>query len=218
MVESTITRHLANLPLFPLPGTVLFPKMRLPLHIFEAKYRRMVRDAVDQKLPIAMGNLKPEEAPFDGVPAIYPIVGVGVIDKFRELPDGRFLLELIGQARVRVIQENETKLPYRTIQAELVPDVAVEPRAGERAVGTMRSLLVLMRKNAPDVASALAEVVSGRTSPGDLADAIAGILQTDAQLRQSWLEETDPLVRFASVTDLISTLLVQSQPTSGTMN
>lgn len=218
MVESPIAKHLDHLPLFPLPGTVLFPKMRMPLHIFEARYRRMVRDALEQGLPIAMGNLKPEGAAAVNRPPVYPVLGVGVIDKFREMPDGRFLIELVGRDRVRIIRENDSEMPYRTIQAELVPVAATEPRVSDRALATLRSLLVLMRKSSPDFAFAVTEAIAGRTKPGELSDAIAGVLHVDAHIRQGWLDETDTLARFASVTNLVSTLVIQSQPESDSLN
>ena len=41
-------------PLFPLPGAILFPRSQLPLHIFEPRYREMVRDTIDGAGRIAM--------------------------------------------------------------------------------------------------------------------------------------------------------------------
>ena len=43
-----------RVPLFPLPGAILFPRSQLPLHIFEPRYREMVRDAIDGPGRIAM--------------------------------------------------------------------------------------------------------------------------------------------------------------------
>src|SRR5688572_24463213 len=109
---------LEQLPIFPLPGVVLFPGTRLPLHIFEPRYRQMMADCLAGHRSMAMAMLD-ENAPGD---AIHTIAGGGVILAHASLPDGRYNLILEGAARLR-LHEQTSDRPYRLARAEIVPDV-----------------------------------------------------------------------------------------------
>lgn len=113
---------------FPLPRVVLFPGTSLPLHIFEPRYRALVRDALDGDRSFAIALLKPGQDGDDaGVPEIYPIGCMGRIDEVVPLPDGRFLLTLTGETRVEFL-ELTRRAPYRryTVRdlSETPPDEA----------------------------------------------------------------------------------------------
>src|SRR5580658_9803631 len=87
-------------PLFPLPGLVHLPGAHLPLHIFEPRYRLMVKDALEGARLIAMATILPGFEPeHDGSPPIEPWVGVGRIVGHQQLPDGRSNILLEGIAR-----------------------------------------------------------------------------------------------------------------------
>ncbi len=107
--------ELITAPLFPLPNVVFFPKTNLPLHIFEPRYRQLMRDALNADQRIAIALLQPGwEKDYYGNPAVYDICCVGRIESFEELEDGKFNLILAGEQKVRihsVIKES----PYRTI-------------------------------------------------------------------------------------------------------
>jgi uncharacterized protein len=107
-----------TLPLFPLPNAVLFPGVYLPLHIFEPRYRAMVRDALDDDRIIGMTLLKPGfEAEYEGRPPIYAIGCAGLITHAEPLPDGRFNIVLQGLERFRVMDEDHSR-PYRVGRIE----------------------------------------------------------------------------------------------------
>ena len=100
-----------ELPLFPL-STVLFPGAQLPLHIFEQRYRRMIRRCLDAREPefavllIKEGDEVVEargagEAP-GRLPEPYPVGTVARIVDAGRFPDGRFLIYCIGQERIRL--------------------------------------------------------------------------------------------------------------------
>lgn len=177
----------------------------------------MVRDASAKDLPIAIGHIRDSETDTRAA-RVHPIVGVGRIDKMQELPDGRFLIELVGRGRVRIVDEKETTLPYRVVRGALVEDGVADQRAGARASTILRHLIVGMQQADPDAAHALSLVISGCETPGALADAIAGVLQTDAGLRQTWLEEANPVVRLEKVTDALEIFVAQARPSSGPAN
>lgn len=102
------------MPIFPLAGALLFPRSQLPLHIFEPRYRAMVRDALASDRLIAMIQ------PRDGAepPALFEIGCIGRISACDELDDGRFNLVLEGLSRFRIAREAEVTTPYRQVDAD----------------------------------------------------------------------------------------------------
>lgn len=120
-----------RISIFPLPGAILFPGMQLPLHIFEPRYRALVKDALARDRRIGM--IQPQQA-IEGAP-LFAIGCLGRIDEVEALPDGRFNLLLEGVARFRMIRELDATTPFRQIEADLVeedPAPALSPveRAG----------------------------------------------------------------------------------------
>src|SRR2546428_13786106 len=94
------------IPLFPLPNMVFFPRTYLPLHIFEPRYRRMVRDAASSHRMIGMVLLKEGwETNYEGTPPIFPIGAVGRIVTVQALSDGRFKIPLQGLSRFEIQEE-----------------------------------------------------------------------------------------------------------------
>jgi len=101
------------IPVFPLPNVVLFPQIVLPLHIFEPRYRDMVRDAARGPRLIGMALLREGWQPdYHGGPPIFTTGTVGEMVRMEELPDGRFNIVLRG-LREFVIQRELRRRPYR---------------------------------------------------------------------------------------------------------
>lgn len=100
-----------TIPIFPLPGALLLPRARLPLHIFEPRYLAMVDDTLKTQSRL-IGMIQPFEAP--GKPDRLHAVGcAGRLSGFSETEDGRYMLTLSGMSRFRVIEEVEGFTPYR---------------------------------------------------------------------------------------------------------
>lgn len=111
------------MPLFPLPGTVLLPGGVLPLHVFEPRYRAMVRDALAGERLIAMALLRPgyDEQEYEGAPEIEPAVCVGRVALEQQLADGRWNMVLVGLCRARITGEDRSR-PYRLADVALLSD------------------------------------------------------------------------------------------------
>lgn len=107
-----------RLSIFPLPGAILFPGLRLPLHIFEPRYRALVSDALARDRRIAM--IQPQRAR-EGAP-LYEVGCVGKIGDVEALDDGRFNLVLEGLSRFRMLRELDVATPFRQIEAELLEE------------------------------------------------------------------------------------------------
>jgi uncharacterized protein len=115
------------IPLFPLPDTVLFPRMPLPLHVFEPRYRKMVADALAAHRTIGMTLLRPGwEADYYGRPAVYPIGCAGIVDESQQLEGGRYNIVLKGVARFRLVEERGGE-PYRLASVEYHGDIMGDP-------------------------------------------------------------------------------------------
>ena len=107
------------IPLFPLPNVVFFPRTYLPLHIFEPRYRHMVRDAAATHRMIGMVLLREGwEADYEVRPPIFPVGAVGRMSALQHLSDGRFNVLLQGLRRFEVRDEIEGE-SYRQGRIEL---------------------------------------------------------------------------------------------------
>jgi Lon protease-like protein len=114
-----------RVPLFPLPGAILFPRSQLPLHIFEPRYREMVRDAIDGPSRIAM--IQPHRLDDDNQAPLYEVGCVGEIISVEELDDGRFNIVLLGSNRFRLIGEAKTDSSYRCADVDVEAFDDAEP-------------------------------------------------------------------------------------------
>ena len=94
-----------RIPLFPLPGAVLMPRARLPLHIFEPRYLQMLEDTLktDHRL---IGMIQPET---DGLAAIGC---AGRVVAFTENDDGRMMISILGISRFRLTRAEDGFAPY----------------------------------------------------------------------------------------------------------
>jgi Lon protease-like protein len=112
----------AEIPLFPLPETTLFPGVSRPLLIYEPRYREMIADALKGDKIIGLVRLRPGfEKDYEGRPPIYAVGCAGRIEKYEQLPDGRYVILVQGLTAFRVLSENQRK-PYRLGRVAAVPD------------------------------------------------------------------------------------------------
>lgn len=115
-----------QIPVFPLPGLVLLPGQRLPLHIFEPRYREMIRDSLAARGWLALACVEDPDAP--GVPAFSRIATAGRIVAHQPLHDGRSNILLEGQRRV-LLEELATDSPYRVARATPLRSLSNDPVA-----------------------------------------------------------------------------------------
>ena len=106
-------------PLFPIAGAILFPRAQLPLHIFEPRYRDMIRDAVDGDGMIGVVQPQLVEVADDRKQPLYSVGCVGEIVGLEELEDGRFNIVLNGSNRFRIINEVDLDTAYRNADLDV---------------------------------------------------------------------------------------------------
>jgi hypothetical protein len=100
-----------TIPIFPLPGALLLPRARLPLHIFEPRYLAMVDDTLKTSHRL-IGMIQPFEGAGGGS-RLHAIGCAGRLSAFSETEDGRYMITLSGISRFRVQHEVEGFAPYR---------------------------------------------------------------------------------------------------------
>jgi Lon protease-like protein len=101
-----------TIPVFPLPGLLLLPGGQLPLHLFEERYRDLIRDAIRGDRMI--GIMQPRDPNnSEWAPTLYGIGCLGRIVSFRESEDGRYFITLTGVCRFDVTGEVPGETQYR---------------------------------------------------------------------------------------------------------
>src|SRR5437899_4086463 len=137
------------IPVFPLPGALLLPRGQMPLNIFEPRYLAMVDDALRLGHRL-IGMIQPDNAhPGSGSearPYLYRVGCVGRITQLAESGDGRYLIQLTGVARFRIIEELVVPTPYRQCRVyynDFIDDFTA--RKGEAAVDRPHLLRALRR-------------------------------------------------------------------------
>jgi Lon protease-like protein len=106
-----------SLPVFPLPGALLLPRSKLPLHIFEPRYLQMLEDALKTRERL-IGMVQPCPTRDGQGNALHAIGCAGRVTQFSETEDGRYLITLSGVSRFRVSSEITGFTPYRKCEVD----------------------------------------------------------------------------------------------------
>ncbi|HTJ38599.1 MAG TPA: LON peptidase substrate-binding domain-containing protein [Dactylosporangium sp.] len=194
------------LPLFPL-GTVLFPGLVLPLHVFEPRYRTLVQHLTElpANLPREFGVVairrgwevgRQTESADATITAgeslsLYEVGCAAEIRQITELPDGRFDLMTVGRRRFRLLGLARNDTPYLTGEVEWLPEPKGEPdRESELAAGVLAAYQDYLRAVRADD--------DGEQLPDDptvLSYLVAATASLTLEDRQSLLAEPDTVSR-----------------------
>jgi ATP-dependent Lon protease len=202
-------RALRRLPLFPLEDVVLFPHSMIPLHIFEARYRKMVRDVLGSNRLVAISlQLERESLEEGNIPRVAHVASVGELVLVQELPDGRFNLVIRGRARIGIDEELPSDEPYRLIAAHEIPDDPAATAADiDEADTTLRALVSGLAESIPDGGELLKHVAAAQDTPAALANVVAASLIADVKARQHLLETTDVFERLERLSNEVVALI-----------
>lgn len=209
--ENDLEAACAELVIFPLPQVVLFPRALLPLHVFEPRYRAMLKDCLETTRAMAVA-LIPHRSDTNP-PPIARVAGAGFIVEHQALPDGRSNILLHGKARVS-LEELPFVPPYRRARATILQEVHTPVPETERValMGAQAAFVAALAKRSPDPGKS---PTGGRVSfqlprsleIGAVADLSAHHLIVDAAERQSILEELDVRERVRKVTAALASQL-----------
>mgnify|MGYP002780420075 FL=1 len=172
-----------RLSIFPLGGALLFPRMQLPLHIFEPRYRALVSDAMARDRRIGM--IQPRGA--GDPPPLFDMGCVGRIAHVEALDDGRYNIILEGIARFRLLSELDVATPFRQVEAQLLADTPAEPLAAPQRA----ALESEARRFAEAQGYAVDWNAVSRLDDESLVNGIAQIAPFDIAAKQALLEAPD---------------------------
>jgi Lon protease-like protein len=188
-----------TIPIFPLPGAILFPRAQLPLHIFEPRYREMVRDAIDGAGRIGM--IQPLRFDDDNKALLYEVGCMGEIVGIEELEDGKFNIVLLGANRFRLINEVAHDGAYRCASVDITAfeDSEPDPLASIQRAEVEREA----RRLGDAMGLAVDWDAVARLDDEMLVNAIAQVAPFDTGAKQALLEQES----LASRADLLVQLM-----------
>ncbi|GAA2579752.1 LON peptidase substrate-binding domain-containing protein [Actinomadura fulvescens] len=191
-----------RLPLFPL-GTVLFPGLVLPLHLFEDRYRLLVRDLLERPEPRYFGIVGIELGHEVGEDAARRLAGVGCAAELHTVTpheDGRFDIVTVGSRRFK-IKELDRSHPYLRGDVEFLPEEAgADPGPIAHRV---RLLFQLYRRRLANAGAEVAEPLDLPTDPVRLSYVIAAAVVLDGHEKQRLLQAEDASTRLHLERDLL---------------
>jgi len=197
-----------QLPVFPLPDVVFFPGTVLPLHVFETRYRAMVKDALAADRTIAVALLQPGwEQQYAGNPACFEVATAGTIEDLETTSDGRYYFKLAGSVRVR-LGEVLRDTPYRLVRAEEIPEDPVDeddPSIRSGKLSLLATQVCLVRELTGSDAPSL--VLNERLDFSAVVNGACASLPVEAAIRQELLELDDLKERHRRATEILDDIL-----------
>ncbi|MDC0712813.1 LON peptidase substrate-binding domain-containing protein [Stigmatella sp. ncwal1] len=208
-VHQRVVEASESLKVFPLPSAVLLPHSVLPLHIFEPRYRELVRDALAGDQVMALAQLEPGWEPRYGErPAMQPVMCAGVIVWHEALEEGRYNILLQGVCRARLVTELPAERLYRQVHVELLPDSNYH---GPEEEQLRQAVFELAGRIPPSFSEGLLPAVA-RAGGGTLADVVGAAVIPEPERRQALLAELDVRQRLKVVLEEVGELIARLQP------
>jgi len=193
------------LPLFPL-STVLFPGMRLPLHIFEQRYRQLVADLLERPEPRQFGIIairKGRETGVDGVTALYDIGCVAAVRQVDARQDGQYDLQTVGTRRFRLLRVDRSLAYFQgeiEFLADETGDAAPAAPLTQRVQAAFRGYLNALADRGGGVIS----VASLPDEPELLSYVVGAAMIIDLPDRQALLAAPDTVTRLKAERSLLT--------------
>ena len=193
-----------QIPLFPLPTTVLFPHVPLPLHIFEERYCKMMRDALAGPRVIGMVLLKAGwEKNYEGAPPVFSVGCAGIISQYEKLEDGCYNLILLGQ-QVFEVEEEYLDKAYRVARVRYREDVMP---ADKDEVRSLRAALIDQVNALVRAGGATEKIIDDQTthliSDAEFPNMLAHMLSLTPLEKQALIEESDLGARYRKLIDMV---------------
>ena len=207
-MDPQLAQAVTELPVFPLPRTVLMPGALLPLHVFEPRYRALVAHCLQTNKHMGIATLQPGyEDDYYGCPPVYPEIGIGLVVAHQPFPDGRSNIVLQFVGRGRVLDEIESEYPFRVMRSELL---ASSERGRDTALSGLRMLVLQLGTFSPDAAREAERLVE--LEGMDLADALARKLLEDPDDRRVYLSFDADVDRVDMVQGRLASFLAMADP------
>jgi Lon protease-like protein len=200
-------RGVRRLPLFPLP-VVLFPGVPLPLHVFEPRYRQMLKDIRVQDNLFGLSFFDAAESEQDAAPPVGHLGCAAEVTEVQELPDGRSNILTLGLVRYRVESYVEGTEPYLVGQVSFFEDEAEDEELLGRLVKETSALFLRIARavrTINDDRAGLPELP--QTEPERLSFLIAAAMEMDNEVKLELLELRSTTERLERLRHLLTAAL-----------
>tara|TARA_B100000795_G_scaffold250916_1_gene219391 strand:+ start:532 stop:1176 length:645 start_codon:yes stop_codon:yes gene_type:complete len=115
------------IPVFPLSNFIIFPQTTVPLNVFEPRYVDMINDSM--KTNKMIGLIQPKKDKKNSIPDLHIVGCLGKITSFKDTSDGRYLIDLNGLTRFKIINEIKNNKSYRECNVsfdDFIEDINLE--------------------------------------------------------------------------------------------
>ena len=183
------------IPVFDIPGFVLFPHTLVPFHVFEKRYGAMLDACLAERRLMVVAGRKPgwdTQIGADG--ENIEIAGLGRVLSDRRFHDGRYNIFVHCIARVQIVRTHQFA-PYRIVDLEQVDDTEGNPIALNAAAGKMKSLGESLVRELGEDGGALSKILSSSDDPAILSFRLAGFMLNESEEKQEVLEMLTPYER-----------------------
>ena len=177
-----------EVPVMPLPGALLFPHALLPLHIFEPRYRQMLRHALDEHRMFSVALLKPQRNQWKSTGDFFAVAGVGLIRACVEQADGTSNLILQGLRRVRFTGFQQSA-PFPIARIEPLESDATSTVETDALGAKVLELYSKLKATGRQLPAKVDSYLSHLSDMEMLADLMAATFVNDPLRRQELLEE-----------------------------
>lgn len=210
---------MTSISIFPIPNCVCFPGTVFPLHVFEPRYRAMVKHCLDtgQLLAVAHTQKVVSESKSNGsleealksnqtTYKPFPIFSAGSCELLEELEDGRMYLQIHMESRFTAVKEIQT-LPYSVFECDLIEDEVLSEADKvdlKQLQQKILNRLLAITADSPDVHAILSSPAWTAKEPIDFSFEVFTLLQFDADVQQQILEMISPQARLTYLLTLLN--------------
>lgn len=184
-----------EIPLFLLPNVVLFPNVRLPLHIFEERYKTMISACIDDDAPFGVVLFSGDEETTSSIKKIGVLARVAEVER---LEDGRMNILTEGEARFRIVRFSEEAPFWRAI-VELVDDRREPESLLEKLRKEVRQLYIEAYRRGVELTGERPAELELPDSASDLSFMVSYVLDMDHDEKQHLLEMTSTRDRLGAL-------------------
>ncbi len=196
-----------ELPIFPL-NTVLFPGGRLPLHIFEERYKLMIANCVERGEPFGVCLIRHGAEVGDATVETFRVGTTAHVRELQELEEGRLNIVCTGSERFS-IREITRPEPYIVAEVEALEcEDCGDPTARALAEETAALFADYVRLNLA-MTNEWSRSIEMPSEPGALSDYVGGALGMDLLMKQRLLEQTSPVLRLQAEVEILSASIAQ---------
>ena len=186
-----------EIPLFPLPNVVLFPSVRLPLHIFEERYKTMIETCIDSESPFGVVLVSGEPERASNIEKVGVLARVVRVER---LDDGRLNIVTEGEERFRILELKEPQPFWRAV-IETIDDLDESGPALEELQAEVGELYIDAYKKGVELTGERPAELELPDTASELSFMVAYVLDMEFSDKQRLLEMTSAEDRLGALID-----------------